>query len=56
MKLLPIAVTIPKNTKHAPCDVCSKAKQQQLTFPLSFISSCAPFELVHIDTWGALSH
>jgi len=52
MKLLPINISVPKHSESSPCDVCPRAKQQRLPFPLSVISSCAPFELLHIDTWG----
>lgn len=36
---------------HA-CDVCPLAKQTRLPFPRSFISSVAPFDLIHCDIWG----
>jgi len=52
MKLLPIDVTVPSNSKHMPCNVCPRAKQRRLPFHLSVISSCVPFELIHVDTWG----
>ena len=52
MKLLPIDVTVPQNSELTPCDVCPRAKQQRLHFHLSTISTCVPFELVHINTWG----
>lgn len=34
------------------CDICPKARQTRLTFPISVIHSTKPFELIHIDTWG----
>jgi len=34
------------------CDICSKAKQHRLPFPVSSITSTCIFELIHIDTWG----
>ena len=34
------------------CDVCPKAKQHRLPFPLSTISTVCTFELIHVDTWG----
>ena len=37
---------------ETPCDICSKARQQRLPFPLSAITTSSPFELIHIDTWG----
>jgi len=52
LKLLPIDIIVPTNSEHMPCDVCPRAKQQRLPFHLSVISSCAPFELIHVDTWG----
>ena len=35
------------------CDICPKAKQHRLPFPVSStITSTCIFELIHIDTWG----
>ena len=34
------------------CDVCPKARQHRLPFPLSQTQSSHLFELVHIDVWG----
>ncbi|KAM2634977.1 hypothetical protein EV1_025388 [Malus domestica] len=34
------------------CDICPLAKQTRLSFPSSFISSQAPFDLIHCDIWG----
>jgi len=50
LKLLPIDVIVPKESEV--CDICHRAKQQRLPFQLSTISTSAPFELIHIDTWG----
>ena len=52
MQLLPIEVNVPTHSEHIPCDVCPRAKQQRLPFHLSVISTHAPFELIHVDTWG----
>lgn len=47
-----------KNLLNSPfksndaCDVCALAKQSQLPFFASFISSVRPFELIHCDIWG----
>lgn len=35
------------------CLVCPLAKQTRLPFSLSKISSKSPFEMLHIDIWGA---
>jgi len=34
------------------CDVCPKAKQTRLPFPLSHIHSKKIFDMIHVDTWG----
>ncbi|CAL9006827.1 unnamed protein product [Prunus brigantina] len=34
------------------CSVCPMAKQTRLPFPLSSISTKAPFDLLHCDIWG----
>jgi hypothetical protein len=34
------------------CNVCPMAKQTRLPFPLSSISTHAPFDLLHCDIWG----
>lgn len=34
------------------CDVCPRARQSRLPFPISQITSKANFDLIHIDTWG----
>ncbi|KAL6348322.1 hypothetical protein AAG906_005622 [Vitis piasezkii] len=39
------------DSKHV-CDICPLAKQTRLSFPSSFISSHAPFDLIHCDIWG----
>jgi hypothetical protein len=35
-----------------PCFICPLAKQTQLSFPPTSISSVQPFELLHTDIWG----
>ena len=37
---------------NSHCDVCPMAKQTRLSFPLSSISTSAPFDLIHCDIWG----
>ena len=37
---------------HNNCNVCPMAKQTRLPFPLSSISTHAPFDLLHCDLWG----
>lgn len=34
------------------CDICPKATQTRLPFPISQIHSKKVFDLIHIDTWG----
>ena len=34
------------------CLICPLAKQTRSQFPLSSINTHAPFELIHVDTWG----
>ncbi|KAL6273311.1 hypothetical protein ACE6H2_024003 [Prunus campanulata] len=34
------------------CSICPMAKQTRLPFPLSSISTHAPFDLLHCDIWG----
>ena len=43
--------TIMFDSSHL-CDICPLAKQTRLSFPSSFISSQAPFDLIHCDIWG----
>jgi len=52
MSLLPVHIVFPKEGEIVPCDVCPKAKQQRLPFPMSTISTSMAFELIHVDTWG----
>lgn len=41
------------STKQSfPCPVCPLARQTRLSFSDSSIHSTAPFQLIHIDTWG----
>ncbi|CAL2232688.1 unnamed protein product [Prunus armeniaca] len=49
------ALSLSKNMKFCDIDdclVCPLAKQTHRPFPLSSISSFAPFELIHVDIWG----
>lgn len=34
------------------CLICPLAKQTRSQFPLSSINTHAPFEIIHVDTWG----
>ncbi|KAL2932871.1 Retrovirus-related Pol polyprotein from transposon RE1 [Bienertia sinuspersici] len=41
------------------CQVCPKAKQTRLSFPVSFSTTHTKFEIIHVDVWGpykALTH
>ena len=37
---------------HNNCNVCPKAKQTRLSFPISEIKTHSSFELLHCDIWG----
>ena len=52
MKVISEFVNLQNNGQGFICDVCPKAKQHRLSFPVSSISSACIFELIHIDTWG----
>lgn len=41
--------------KNKPCDVCFKAKQTRVSFPLSSSNASSAFELIHCDVWGPYS-
>lgn len=41
------------SNKYA-CDICAKARHVKLPFPSSSITTKHAFDLIHIDTWGAL--
>ncbi|XP_019244321.1 PREDICTED: uncharacterized protein LOC109224189 [Nicotiana attenuata] len=34
------------------CDICPKAKQTRIPFPISNIKTKHVFDLIHVDTWG----
>lgn len=49
-------MNISKNiNRNDICEVCHSAKQTRLPFPLSSITTKAPFELLHVDIWGPYS-
>jgi len=52
MRLLPIDIVFLKSSEHVFWQISPKAKQQRLPFQLSTIYTCAPFELIYVDTWG----
>ena len=52
MRLLGINLNGVMHETPSPCDICPRARQQRLPFPLSTISTTSRFELVHVDTWG----
>ncbi|KAI3830073.1 hypothetical protein L1987_04206 [Smallanthus sonchifolius] len=45
-----LGITFPKES--IPCDVCHKAKQSRIPFPLSEHKTKSVGELVHLDLWG----
>lgn len=50
-------VRIPSTDKSQlqACEVCHKAKQTRLPFPVRTSTSSAKFELIHMDVWGPYS-
>lgn len=38
------------------CQICPKARQTRLTFHSSISTTCKPFQLIHVDTWGPYVH
>ena len=46
------SISVKNNSHLGPCDVCHRAKQTRLSFPLSVSHASEPFELVHGDLWG----
>ncbi|KAJ0441169.1 putative RNA-directed DNA polymerase [Helianthus annuus] len=40
------------SSEHGPCDICHRAKQVRVPFPLSEHKSKAVGDLVHLDVWG----
>lgn len=50
-----ISSTITNKTKLQACDICHKAKQTRLPFPISTSITSAKFELIHADVWGPYS-
>ncbi|KAM0007349.1 putative RNA-directed DNA polymerase [Helianthus debilis subsp. tardiflorus] len=41
-----------KSIEHGPCDVCHRAKQVRVPFPLSEHKTKSVGELIHLDVWG----
>ncbi|KAJ0480735.1 putative RNA-directed DNA polymerase [Helianthus annuus] len=41
-----------QSTEHDPCDVCHRAKQVRVPFPLSEHKSKSVGDLIHLDVWG----
>ncbi|KAJ0875397.1 putative RNA-directed DNA polymerase [Helianthus annuus] len=41
-----------KSVEHGPCDVCHRAKQVRVPFPLSEHKTKSLGELIHLDLWG----
>lgn len=44
------------NKPHSICTICPKAKQHRPSFHSSKSTTSAPFDLVHVDTWGPYRH
>ncbi|KAJ0454406.1 putative RNA-directed DNA polymerase [Helianthus annuus] len=41
-----------KSVEHGPCDVCHRAKQVRVPFPISDHKTKSVGELIHLDLWG----
>ncbi|KAJ0482051.1 putative RNA-directed DNA polymerase [Helianthus annuus] len=41
-----------KSVEHGPCDICHRAKQVRVPFPLSEHKTKSIGELIHLDLWG----
>ncbi|KAL0366931.1 UNVERIFIED_CONTAM: Retrovirus-related Pol polyprotein from transposon RE2 [Sesamum radiatum] len=39
-------------SSNSPCDICHKAKQSRVPFPVSSSHAAEIFDLVHMDLWG----
>lgn len=52
VSLLQPVLMYTKGAHVSPCDICHKAKQTRVPFPLSEHKSFAIGDLVHIDLWG----
>lgn len=54
-KLLHLNVIKANECDSHVCTICPSAKQQQLSFNKSKITSTSQFELIHVDLWGPYS-
>lgn len=52
---IPLVLTDNYKKDFHTCEVCHKAKQSRLPFPMSTTNTTSIFELVHIDIWGPYS-
>ncbi|KAJ0470754.1 putative RNA-directed DNA polymerase [Helianthus annuus] len=41
-----------QTSEHGPCDICHRAKQVRVPFPLSEHKSKSVGDLIHLDVWG----
>jgi hypothetical protein len=54
--LLPLVnISDCRKNKDEPCDICFKAKQTRVSFPISSSNKIELFELIHCDVWGPYS-
>ena len=44
-----------RKNKDEPCDICFKAKQTRVSFPINSSNKSELFELIHCDVWGPYS-
>lgn len=51
LKLIP-SLKLASHTQHKTCLICPMSKFTKLPYALSESHATAPFELIHVDTWG----
>ncbi|KAK4381686.1 hypothetical protein Sango_2731900 [Sesamum angolense] len=47
-----LALDCSDDANNIPCEICHKAKQSRIPFPVSSSHSVASFDLIHMDLWG----
>lgn len=50
-----VSISDCRKNKDEPCDICFKAKQTRVSFPVSSSNENELFELIHCDVWGPYS-
>ncbi|KAF5799967.1 putative RNA-directed DNA polymerase [Helianthus annuus] len=52
LSILKSDIGITENAKHNPCEVCHRAKQVRVPFPLSEHKTKQLGDIIHLDVWG----